>query len=499
MKTLIVNKKNKNSFYGCTLTYGHFSTIHPGHIRYLSNAKKKSGKLVIGLIGDHISSKSVFFRHTQKERANALKILNIADGIFLLNENFLSEAINLLNPSNLILGNEFKNSNEDEITKAIGLIKRKNGEIYYDAGDITYTSSFLLEETEKLVKDKRISSFRESLDQQLINKSDLLLALDKFAKGKVLVLGDTIIDQYIDSEPLGISAEAPVIVVKEINKKNFVGGAAIVASHIKSLGSICNYISITGNDYPCEFLEKNLKNQKIEFSLIKDNKRPTTLKKRYLVDNQKIFRVSKLENKFIEKETEDKIIKLIKNKSKELDVIVFSDFNYGVITPRIIGEISKIALENNIKLLGDVQCSSQIGYITKLRNFDLICANEKEARIALNDNFSGLETICKKLITETKAKNLIIKLGSKGFILYYSKNKNDINSQPFPALSAHPVDVAGAGDSLLATMACGISSGIPLVTTAALSCCVSCLSVERMGNVPVSSNEVKNTLNNLDI
>ena len=76
----------------------------------------------------------------------------------------------------------------------------------------------------------------------------------------------------------------------------------------------------------------------------------------------------------------------------------------------------------------------------------------------MNDNSSGLETICKKLIKETNVKNLIIKLGSKGFILYHTKNKHDIQSQPFPALSAHPVDVAGAGDSLLATMACGISS-----------------------------------------
>ena len=219
MKTILITNKNKKSFYGCTLTYGHFSTIHPGHIRYLSNAKNKSGKLVIGLIGDKISSKSVFYKHSQNERANALKILNIADGIFLLNENFLSEAIEYLNPSNLILGNEFKNSNEEEITKAVQLIKRKNGKIHYDAGDITYTSSYLLEETEKFIKDKRESSFKQALDEQLIKKKDLFSALNKFDKGKVLVLGDTIIDQYIDSEPLGMSAEAPVIVVKEINKK----------------------------------------------------------------------------------------------------------------------------------------------------------------------------------------------------------------------------------------------------------------------------------------
>ena len=200
----------------------------------------------------------------------------------------------------------------------------------------------------------------------------------------------------------------------------------------------------------------------------------------------------------IDREIEDQIIDLISESAKELNVIVFSDFNYGVITKRIIEEITKIAKKNNIKLIGDVQCSSQIGYVTKLKNFDLICANEKEAWIALNDNASGLENLCTNLITKTGVKNLIIKLGSRGIILYQITKSNEIISQPFPALSAHPVDTAGAGDSLLVTMACGISSGIPLMTTTALSCFVSAISVERMGNLPISSDDLLKEIKLID-
>ena len=499
MKTIIINDKNAKDFIGCTITYGHFSTIHPGHIRYLSNAKKKGNKLVIAIIGDCKNDENLRFKYSQKDRADALNILNLADGLFLLKKDFLSEVIISLEPSNLVLGNEFKYSNNSEIIKSINILKKQGGSIFFDAGEITYTSSYLLEEPEKSIKDKRVIAFKESLKRQNIFKADLLNSVKNFKQGNVLVIGDTIIDQYIDSEPLGISAEAPVIVVREVRKKNFIGGAAIVAAHIKSLGSFCNYVSVVGDDKINNFLEKSLSSHKIEFSLIKDFKRPTTLKKRYLVENQKIFRVSKLEAKEIDKEIENKILDYILRISEKVNVIVISDFNYGIITERILLEISKIANSKNIALIGDVQCSSQIGFVTKLKNFDLICANEKEVRIALNDNSSGLESLCKNLINQTGAKNLIMKLGSEGIILYQKIKDNVITSQPFPALSSHPIDTSGAGDSLLATLAAGVSGGLPINISTALSCYVSAISVERMGNIPISSIELIDGIESVNI
>ncbi len=494
MKTVFINEENKEKFYGCTMTYGHFSIIHPGHIRYLSKAKKKGGLLVIALIGENNSKKNLQFEYSQKERADALQILNIVDGIILLKEDYLTAAIDLLKPLNLVLGNEFKLQETEEIRNSTKLLKKYSGKIFFDAGDINYTSSYLLEESQDSLQSKRFKSFKDEAKRQKINKKVLLESIDQFNSGKTLVLGDTIVDQYIDSEPLGISAEAPVIVVREITKKNFIGGAAIVASHIKSLGSYCDYVSVVGSDKTRTFLESKLHSQKINFNLITDPNRPTTLKKRYIVENQKIFRVSKLENKFVEKEIEEKIINTIKNKANQINTLVISDFNYGVITNRILEEITKIARKNNISLIGDVQCSSQIGHVTKLKNFDLICANEKEVRISLNDNVSGIENLCLDLVKKTSCKNLIIKLGSKGLILYKYNEKKKLISQPFPALNIHPIDTAGAGDSLLATMACGISGGLPIEIATAISCFVTSLSVERMGNIPIKKNVLKDRI-----
>ena len=126
---------------------------------------------------------------------------------------------------------------------------------------------------------------------------------------RILVLGDTILDQFAGCEAVGMSAEAPVLVVKELQTRNFNGGAAIVASHIKALGAECEFLSVVGDDENAEIIKNKLREEKVKIHLIKDNSRVTTLKKRYLVENQKLLRVSKLDDHNLEKVVEDQIIK----------------------------------------------------------------------------------------------------------------------------------------------------------------------------------------------
>ena len=134
------------------------------------------------------------------------------------------------------------------------------------------------------------------------------------------------------------------------------------------------------------------------------------------------------------------------------------------------------------------------GYSTKFKNFSLLCPNEREARIAMQDKDSGLESLCNQLIKITKTKRLIMKLGADGFIAYDRDKAGNLNSQSFPALSVNPVDVAGAGDSLLALMSTGLAIKQPMMHTAALGCFITSLAVETMGNVPISNSELKHAV-----
>ena len=81
-----------------------------------------------------------------------------------------------------------------------------------------------------------------------------------------------------------------------------------------------------------------------------------------------------------------------------------------------------------------------------------------------------------------------MKLGPEGFIAYDREKNGTISNQAFPALSVNPLDVAGAGDSLLALVSTGLASGQKMMPTAALACCMTSLAVETMGNIPISAN-----------
>ena len=107
---------------------------------------------------------------------------------------------------------------------------------------------------------------------------------------------------------------------------------------------------------------------------------------------------------------------------------------------------------------------------------------------------SGLEQLSQQLLQITRSERLVMKLGSEGFIAYDRGTNGQLRNQPFPALSVNPVDVAGAGDSLLALFATGLASGQAMMPTAALACCMASLAVETMGNTPISASALRNGL-----
>jgi len=174
--------------------------------------------------------------------------------------------------------------------------------------------------------------------------------------------------------------------------------------------------------------------------------------------------------------------------------IVVSDFVYGVVTPRVLLVVQELAKRHGLLLFGDLQCSSQVGSITRFQHFSLLSPNERELRLALQDKDSGLESLSQQLLADTHCKRLIVKLAAEGFIVYDRGSDGRILSQPFPALSVNPLDVAGAGDSVLAVMATGLASRQAMMPTAALACCMAALAVETMGNTPISGDTLRNSL-----
>ena len=484
-----IRLEEAKTFQGCVLAYGHFSTIHPGHIRYLRHARNLGQQLLVALIGD---SGSTSYPFNQQERAEALSLLGIADAVLLLQANELDQAIAALQPAVLLLGNEFK---EDRTIQSTLAQQRKQGRaVQFHAGEIHYATADLLSGSERDLRQQRRSLFQTACRRQGINQTQLLDVINAWGGTRLIVLGDTIVDQYAACEAIGMSAEAPVVVVRELERKNFIGGAAVVAAHISALGAHCDFISVVGDDSTAELVRQELADQGIGDGLSSDPSRPTTFKKRYVVENQKLFRVSRLEEHNLDAAVEDQVIAQLERLAPGANGIVVSDFVYGVVTPRILEVVQHLAQQHNLLLFGDLQCSSQVGSVTRFEGFSLLCPNEREARLALQDKDSGLEQLSQHLLKITSSERLVMKLGPEGFIAYDRASNGQLSSQAFPALSVNPLDVAGAGDSLLALFATGLASGQAMMPTAALACCMAALAVETMGNTPISAAALRNSL-----
>ena len=210
-----------------------------------------------------------------------------------------------------------------------------------------------------------------------------------------------------------------------------------------------------------------------------------------------MFRVSKLKEHSLPRQIEDQIIKELKDAASQVQGILISDFVYGVITPSILKTITELSAKHKLLVFGDLQCSSQVGNVSKFKNFDLICPTERESRISLGTQNEGIEWVANALMKKTNTRNLVMKLGGDGFISYESEADGFINRQHFPALSINPVDVAGAGDSLFAALSVGLCSGATLMSSSAIGAGMASLAVQQVGNIPVSYLQLKTHLSKI--
>ncbi len=227
-------------------------------------------------------------------------------------------------PDIVVKGKEHENKDNPELE----IINNYGGKLLFSSGEIAFSSIDLLKE-EFLNTNYKVNHNQKYFNRHNFDLIDLKRIVEKFAKLNVLIIGDTIVDEYITCEPLGMSQEDPTIVVSPLVHDKFIGGAAIVASHAKTLGANVKFISVIGDDENHTFVKNNLEKLNIDLSLYVDSTRPTTLKQRFRAKNKTLLRVNHLKQHGISKDIQNDIIQNIEKDIKDIDLIIFSDFSYG--------------------------------------------------------------------------------------------------------------------------------------------------------------------------
>ena len=462
--------------------YGTFNVLHSGHLRLLRYAQSLGTELVVGIYSDnYLGSSSII---AQKFRLEALKSLGWINKIIVIND--LNNSIKKIKPNLIVKGKEFSNKKNSELST----IHSIGAKLLFSSGDsMTAIDEFYNREISS-IDGISLSAEKDFILRHNIKLNSLIKSIKNFNKLKICVIGDTIIDEYINCKTLGMSQEEPSVVFSPIQSNKYLGGAAIVAAHGSSLGAKVDFISVCGKDEGKKYVLEKLKKLKINSKVVEEENRPTIIKQRYRSNGKTVFKISHLRNEDILTKTENKIINYFEKQSKNYDLLIFSDFNYGCLTTNLINKITSIAKSKKLIITADSQTSSQIGDILKFKNLDLITPTEIEARISLKNEKDGLVVIADEILSKTNTKNLIIKLGANGLLIYKKPKNNEVFTDEVGALSSYVEDSTGAGDSMLITMSMMLANNENIWNASLLGSISAAIQIGRIGNIPLKQNEL---------
>lgn len=468
---------------------GNFNIIHSGHIRLFKYAKELADHLIVGVNGDKITPN--FNLLSEKLRYEGVKSISFVDEVIICNTS-VDKLILKIKPNLVLKGKEYENYENIE-QKAVDKI---NSKLIFSSGDSHLSSTTLIRDYAKDLLNQEIEIKTEFLKRNNISRDNIINTLNIFKNKKVCVIGDIIVDRYINCESLGMSQEEPLVSMKPVSSNLFVGGAGIVASHSSMLGAKTTFYSVLSNDQNAIFVRNKLKEFGVKTKIFKDENRVTSLKTRYIHSKKTIFKTSELNSDSIGYLLKRKIIESLSKNMNKFDVLIFSDFNYGVLPDDLVKELILIAKKNKVLIAADSQSSSQIGDLLKYKNCDLILPTEREARITLRDENSGIIILTDKLRKILNFKYCILKLGSDGILINFYRNKLKI-TEKVQSLAKNVVDVAGAGDSLLVTSAIALSSSKNILVSSFLGSVAAAIQVSRLGNIPITKSEIYKVIENI--
>ncbi|QJT07625.1 PfkB family carbohydrate kinase [Oceanidesulfovibrio marinus] len=464
---------------------GNFNIIHPGHLRLLSFAKDLGDILVIGVLSD--SSPSAYI--AESLRLEGVRALSIVDHAFLLYDT-PSDLILELRPDFVIKGKEHEEAVNPEATA----LEKTGGQLLFTSGNVSLSANDLALNIASTLRP--IIKPTDFMAHHSFNSDTLDTCLDRMHGLRVCVLGDIIVDEYVTCDPLGMSQEDPTIVVTPVCVDRFLGGAGIVAAHVAGLGAEVRLFSVLGHDDVADFARQALHKYDVKPDLQIDITRPTTLKQRFRCFQKTMLRVNHLRQHAISQELIQTFFRRVMSVLDEIDLLVFSDFNYGCLPPQLVNVLTEEARQRNIPVVGDSQSSSQMGDISRFRNTLLLTPTEREARLALHDFESGLVVLASNLIKKTGAKNVVITLGEAGVLIHTADQAETIKTDRLPAMNTTPSDTAGAGDSFYATASLALASGSDIWQASYLGSLAAALQVSRVGNTPLSLAELRSELLN---
>ncbi|WP_321405124.1 PfkB family carbohydrate kinase [Maridesulfovibrio sp.] len=462
------------------LCHGVFDLLHIGHIRYFNQAKEHGDVLMVTLTPDHYVDKGPDRpAFTEILRAEALASLGETDYVAINEWPTAEETLRAIRPHVYAKGDEFKDIDNDplgKIGKEADVVREIGAELVFTS-DIVYSSSNLI--------NRYLNRNSEELDEYLkmfrnrYRLDDLLDHLERMQDLKVLVIGDTILDEYQIASTLGKSSKDPILALKYQSHELYAGGALAVANHVANFAGNVTLLTMLGENERYEDFIREKLDAKINPRFFTRPKGPTTLKRRFIdsYSLSKVMEIYVMDDSPLPEEVEQEICAELGEIIGDYDLVLTADFGHGLISPAVI----ELLVQKSPYLAVNTQANAGnrgFNTIGKYPKMDFFSLAEHELRLETRDQINELRPLLIETVTRLKTRVGLVTQGSRGCSLYNPASE----FVRIPSFQSNVVDRVGAGDALFSIAAMSACMGLHEELVGFLGNIAGSLAVQIMGN-----------------
>ena len=311
-------------------------------------------------------------------------------------------------------------------------------------------------------------------------------ALVAIQKRRILVIGDVMLDRFIDGSVSRISPEAPVPVLEKSRETQMPGGAANVAGNLASLGCNVRLVSVTGDDAQGRSVAALLgANMAIDFHQVIDRNRPTTTKTRFRADGQQVLRFDEETTDAVDAATGKQLLDTFVAALDEADLVILSDYAKGAVPPSLIAEVISHARNVGKTVVVDPKLADFGAYA----GASLLTPNLAELRrtgIVAGDTLEQIAAGASRLAAAHDMEAILVTLSARGMLLAGA----DGSWHHAPAQAREVFDVSGAGDTVIAMMAAALAGGIDRAAAMSLANIAASVVVAKSGTAIATPGEI---------
>jgi D-beta-D-heptose 7-phosphate kinase / D-beta-D-heptose 1-phosphate adenosyltransferase len=319
--------------------------------------------------------------------------------------------------------------------------------------------------------------------------------LPHFANRSVLVMGDVMLDRYVDGDVRRISPEAPIPVLRARTRRAVLGGAANVAQNIAALGGRALLVGVVGLDDAANEIGRVVSGSPlINPCLVATPARPTTVKTRFVSGGHQLLRLDEEDTDAIDETTTARLLAEYSAALAQADIVVLSDYAKGVLTDHVLAGAIALARAAGKTVIADPKRATFDAY----RGVDVLTPNEAEAARASGvscDEDEGAVLAGERALAQAHAGAVLVTRSAKGLTLV----RSDAPPLHLPTRAQAVADVSGAGDTLIAAFALGLACGGAMPEAAMLANVAAGISVGKLGTATVSHAELAAALHRREL